>query len=59
MESIGLKDWDIPIFKYKNLEEITEKRINNINKFKSYSLNFEKNSKKYKKIQLETLKIFK
>ncbi len=59
MESIGLKNWDIPIFKYKNLDDITEKRINNVNSFESYSVNFHKNIKKYKKIQLDTLKIFK
>ena len=43
----------------KNLDDITEKRINNVNSFESYSINFHKNIKKYKKIQLDTLKIFK
>ncbi len=59
MESIGLKNWDIPVFKYKNLNEILGKRISNINKFKIYRKKLDQNLKKFKKIQLETLKIFK
>jgi hypothetical protein len=58
MNSIGLKNWDIQILKEKNLHQILLKKIEQTNKFNSLQISFKQKVEKYKKIQLNALKIF-
>ena len=58
MNSIGLKNWDIQILKEKNLDQMLLKKLEMTNKFNSLQTLFRKKIEKYKKIQLNALKIF-
>ena len=58
MKSIGLENWDIKVLNSKNLLEEVSIKIDQIKKFDLMITNFQKNIKKYKKIQLDALKIF-
>ena len=55
---MGLEDWDIKVISSKNLYEDVLKKIDQIKKYDLMIKNFQGKVKKYKKIQLETLKIF-
>ena len=58
MNSIGLKNWDIQILKEKNLNQIMLKKLKMTNKFNLLQDLFRKKVEKYKKIQLNALKVF-
>ena len=58
MNSMGLEDWDIKVLSSKNLYEDVLKKIDQIKKYDLMIKNFQRKVKKYKKIQLEALKIF-
>ena len=58
MKSMGLENWDIKVLSSKNLYEDVSKKIDQIKKYDLMIANFQRKVKKYKKIQLEALKIF-
>lgn len=58
MKSIELENWDIKILESKSLYDEVSKKIDQIKKFDLMINSFQKKIKKYKKIQLEALKLF-
>ena len=55
---MGLENWDIKVLGSKNLFDEVLKKMVEIKKFDLMIDGFQKKIKKYKKIQLEALKIF-